>query len=176
MPGPRSAVDVGLARSLRVEGLTLTEIGARFGVSHQRVRQLLGKTVRGGQKPKPPASRRRVIRVSALPILCKNNDCTGRANCHGFCKRCYDRWLFHNSADRRASLAARGAEYQRRMWADQTEKGVRFRRLQREATDRWKEKTAHQERQLAPCRFGCGAEELYRLQGLRCQECPGLDT
>jgi hypothetical protein len=40
-----------LARALRAEGLTVREIAALFGVSHQRVSELLARTARAPTRP-----------------------------------------------------------------------------------------------------------------------------
>lgn len=39
-----SRVDIDKARAMRAEGKTLAEIGAHFGVTHERIRQLVGTT------------------------------------------------------------------------------------------------------------------------------------
>jgi hypothetical protein len=54
-----SRVRTSLARALRAEGLTVREIAALFGVSHQRVSELLARTApsaapRGRNEPSSP--------------------------------------------------------------------------------------------------------------------------
>jgi hypothetical protein len=56
-----SRVRTSLARALRAEGLTVREIAAVFGVSHQRISELLARTARGadargGPVPAPPTA------------------------------------------------------------------------------------------------------------------------
>jgi hypothetical protein len=56
-----SRVRTSLARALRAEGLTVREIAAVFGVSHQRISELLARTARpaeagGVPAPEPPAA------------------------------------------------------------------------------------------------------------------------
>lgn len=48
-----SRVRTSLARALRAEGLTVREIAAVFGVSHQRISELLARTPRPTPPPAP---------------------------------------------------------------------------------------------------------------------------
>ncbi len=86
-------IDRELAKQLRAEGLTLREIGERFGVTKERISQVLG---RPGSLPKALAPRKRRRRCLALTLLCKAPDCLTAAAIHGFCRRCFQRWRYYN--------------------------------------------------------------------------------
>ena len=42
--GPQTAVDINIAREIRAQGKTYEQIGKVFGVSRERIRQLIGGT------------------------------------------------------------------------------------------------------------------------------------